>query len=219
MLGFRRFRSTEDYIRLQEYVAEATIQEIGSRGVELANAKVLEIGAGRGGYSKVLHRFSGDFIASDFEKHEFFEQNDIPFEHVDAQSRFPFPNDTFDFIYCASVIEHLKEPKILLEEIHRTLKPGGHLMLSFPPFYSVFMIGGHQFKPFHFLGESLAIKCTNVLKGKSYTDYETTLWDIWTLPFDNPRRDKTCFELWSQYQRHLHENVSYQYVKAPGHPW
>ena len=43
----------------------------------------------------------------------------------------PFPNDSFDCVFCISVLEHIKENHInCLHEIHRVLKLGGVALLS-----------------------------------------------------------------------------------------
>ena len=47
------------------------------------------------------------------------------------------------------------------------------MFLSFPPFYSLSMIGGHNFKPFHFLGERFAVFITNLYTGGNVRDYAT----------------------------------------------
>lgn len=52
---------------------------------------------------------------------------------IDLESgRFPFPSDYFDIAVCSEVIEHLVNPDIMLCEINRILKKGGHLLLTFP---------------------------------------------------------------------------------------
>ena len=38
----------------------------------------------------------------------------------------------FDAVVCADVLEHLPEPRRLLEKIHRWLRPGGVLLVSLP---------------------------------------------------------------------------------------
>lgn len=45
---------------------------------------------------------------------------------------FPFPDRTFDFAFCASVLEHVSDPQKLLAETARVLKPGGKVYLAFP---------------------------------------------------------------------------------------
>ncbi|HZR56182.1 MAG TPA: class I SAM-dependent methyltransferase [Terriglobales bacterium] len=44
----------------------------------------------------------------------------------------PFSNEAFDLVFCTQVLEYLPEPQLALNEIHRTLKMGGLLLLSAP---------------------------------------------------------------------------------------
>lgn len=170
-LGFRRFRSQDDYRAMQRYIAEATIAELKVRGVDFSKSAVLELGAGRGGYSLPLHRESKSFVASDLEKDEFFDRTDVHFEHVDVLRPFPFRSGSFDLIYCSSLIEHIADRTTLLTESRRVLRPEGTLFLSYPPFFSLAMVGGHQFKPFHFLGERAAVRLTNLFRRSNFRDY------------------------------------------------
>lgn len=41
-----------------------------------------------------------------------------------------FPDDTFDFISCISVIEHIPDYPKAVAELHRVLKPGGRLVIT-----------------------------------------------------------------------------------------
>ena len=50
---------------------------------------------------------------------------------LDAQG-LPFENESFDFVTCLEVIEHLVFPTHALEEKHRVLKPGGHVVITVP---------------------------------------------------------------------------------------
>lgn len=47
----------------------------------------------------------------------------------------PFVSESFDLIICSELIEHTFETDGTLAEISRLLKPGGHLVLSFPTMY------------------------------------------------------------------------------------
>jgi SAM-dependent methyltransferase len=156
---------------MQKYLGVITIAEMRQRGIQLEQCSALELGAGYGGYSEVLHVHCQQFLATDIEKSTFFEKSDIPFQRVDLLQAFPFESAQFDLVFCSSVIEHLSNPANLLHESWRVLKPGGYLYLSFPPFYSIFMVGGHHFKPFHFLGEKTAVWTYNRLHGTNIHRY------------------------------------------------
>lgn len=43
-----------------------------------------------------------------------------------------FPSDAFDVVTCWHVIEHAADPRRLLEEVRRVLRPGGWLLLATP---------------------------------------------------------------------------------------
>jgi ubiquinone/menaquinone biosynthesis C-methylase UbiE len=44
----------------------------------------------------------------------------------------PFPAGSFHGVVCSSVLEYVDDPAVALDEIHRVLKPGGHLLVSVP---------------------------------------------------------------------------------------
>ena len=62
----------------------------------------------------------------------------IPFPpgvvYLDATKRFPFPDQTFDYVFSEHLIEHLsyKSSCFMLRECFRVLKPGGKLRTATP---------------------------------------------------------------------------------------
>jgi SAM-dependent methyltransferase len=44
----------------------------------------------------------------------------------------PYPDKTFDAIFCGETIEHQVDTDWLMSELNRVLKPGGKLVLTFP---------------------------------------------------------------------------------------
>lgn len=46
--------------------------------------------------------------------------------------RLPFPDDTFDRIIAAEVLEHIPEDEAAIAELHRVLKPGGTIAITVP---------------------------------------------------------------------------------------
>lgn len=58
-----------------------------------------------------------------------------PFRGVDVfgdAQRLPFRSERVDTVLCSEVIEHVPEPGLLLEEIHRVLRTGGTVILTAP---------------------------------------------------------------------------------------
>ena len=64
--------------------------------------------------------------------------------YLDASIRFPFDDNTFDYIYSEHIFEHLnfKDSCNMLKECHRVLKPGGVMRLALPHFE--FLLGLYQ---------------------------------------------------------------------------
>ncbi len=53
--------------------------------------------------------------------------------HVIADAQFlPFKGDCFDIVYSIAVLEHLKKPWVVTDEIFRVLHPGGYVVLELP---------------------------------------------------------------------------------------
>jgi SAM-dependent methyltransferase len=95
-------------------------------------ALVLDAGAGEGRYR---HFFSHTRrVGLDFAK------GDTTWDYsgldvISDLGRIPAANDTFDAAICTQVLEHVQEPKAVLQEISRVVHPGGHLFLSVPQWW------------------------------------------------------------------------------------
>lgn len=170
-LARARHRSAGHYRAMQAHIAARSLGELARRGIDLAACDVLELAAGEGGYAEVLHRAAGSYLASDLGGQPFFRQAGIPFAVFDVMRPFPLGDGSFDLIYCSSLVEHVPDPARLLAECRRVLRPDGWLYLSFPPFYSLALVGGHGFKPYHLLGERLALRIYNRRHGTGYQSY------------------------------------------------
>lgn len=46
--------------------------------------------------------------------------------------RLPFKDQAFDIVYSIAVLEHVRKPWIVAQEITRVLRPGGHVVLELP---------------------------------------------------------------------------------------
>jgi SAM-dependent methyltransferase len=55
---------------------------------------------------------------------------------ADLEAPLPFGDNSLDAVYSKSVLEHLDNFELVMEELHRTVKPGGEIYLLVPHFSS-----------------------------------------------------------------------------------
>ena len=161
-----------NYINFQEFQAKEILKELKKRKINLSKMNVLELAAGFGGYSPTFKKNAKELIINDIDNPPILKIcPSLKFKKFDVTQKYPFKDNSFDFIFCCSLIEHVANPEKMLSEIKRVLKPSGYLYLSFPPFYTP--MGGHIFKPFHLFGEKISLKLTNILKKQNIKSYAT----------------------------------------------
>ena len=71
--------------------------------------------------------------------------------YLDAGERFPFPDDSIDYIYSEHLFEHLDYAQAvnMLEECHRVLKPSGSIRIATPDFRFLVNLYLHPEDPLH----------------------------------------------------------------------
>ena len=171
-----RHNSPKDYIEFQKFQAQWILNELGKE-INLSEKTILDLGGGTGGYTVELAKLSKVVYGLDFNMSKVpFKKDNIALLKGDA-TNLPFKDNSFDFIFCSSLIEHIQDQNKVINEINRILKHDQFCYLSYPPFYSP--VGGHQFKPFHLLGAKVAIILSNVFNGTDANDFETSFgnWD------------------------------------------
>lgn len=125
-----------------EYMANShknTIIKSLSNGI-----KCLDIGCGEGNQIRLLQphfkqvigtdiSFTALGYASDRYHSSIKEQSNVTLLQADGFLQ-PFKNESFDFILCSEVIEHIlpEESQNLLKEISRTLKKNGNCLITTP---------------------------------------------------------------------------------------
>jgi SAM-dependent methyltransferase len=100
-----------------------------------AGHRLLDAGCGRD--LEFSREFSDDVqvVGIDMEPDLQTRNQSSPYAVRGDLERLPFPSDSFDLIISRSVIEHLADPPRVFSEFHRTLKPGGKVILSTPNKY------------------------------------------------------------------------------------
>ena len=169
-LAKNRAKSNIDYFKFENFQSNIVIKSLKNAGISFKGMKVLDLGSGTGGYSLNLLNQGACVVALDITQQYFQNVKGIRFVVADA-AKMPFASNSFDFVFCSSLIEHVRNPDLLIKEIKRILKKGGRCYLSFPPFWSP--VGSHQFKPFHYMGEKIAVKLSRKVyhvKSHRYND-------------------------------------------------
>jgi 2-polyprenyl-3-methyl-5-hydroxy-6-metoxy-1,4-benzoquinol methylase len=97
------------------------------------NAKLLEIGCGSGEALLEMSKLGWQVQGLDFDETAVLSAREKGLSVQCGELRQKsYSNDSFDAIYMNHVIEHVYEPKELLEECFRLLKPSGYLVIVTP---------------------------------------------------------------------------------------
>ncbi len=99
--------------------------------------RVLELGTGPGTVTRILHSKGCKVTGVEMDPETL--ATCAPFCERTLQANLEDPNwavslagDSFDAIICADVLEHLRDPRPLLNQLHSFLKPGGSVLMSLP---------------------------------------------------------------------------------------
>ncbi|GMU93854.1 MAG: hypothetical protein AMXMBFR4_29120 [Candidatus Hydrogenedentota bacterium] len=79
----------------------------------------------------------------------------------------PAEDSSVDLVFCRQVFEHVRHPEPLLRQVHRVLRPGGHLVLSasfLEPFHSRSIFGYTPYG-FHLLLETAGLDLVELRPG------------------------------------------------------
>ncbi len=98
---------------------------------QMGPGHVLDLPAGPGYMIRDLQALGFTGIAGEIvqELHCF---DDVTYASVDMTRRFPFDDDSFDYVVSIEGIEHIADPFVFLAEVRRVLRPGGRLFLTTP---------------------------------------------------------------------------------------
>jgi len=97
--------------------------------VPYVKGRLLDVGCGQRPYEKTFFAGASEYVGADYQTDR--SRPDVVCSAVEM----PVPNESFDTVTCTEVLEHVPDPLRALREMHRVLKPGGHLILTTPMYW------------------------------------------------------------------------------------
>ena len=99
--------------------------------------RVLELGTGPGTVTRILHAKGCKVTGVEMDPETLaacapFCERTLQANLEDPEWAAPLAGESFDAIICADVLEHLRDPRPLLNQLHGFLKPGGSVLMSLP---------------------------------------------------------------------------------------
>ena len=93
---------------------------------QITGTRVLDLGSGTGAAFQQLQNLEVTAIDPD---EKMLQLNRFKNKIIGGAEDLPFPDNSFDSVYCAFVWRNLNDPELGLKEVHRVLKPGGKFIL------------------------------------------------------------------------------------------
>ena len=113
---------------------------LGLRFDMKAGQKLLDVGCGRGDFLRGFIRYGLECYGVDQTTSAQKICPEAEIKVADLERKLPYEDNTFDFVYSKSVIEHFYYPEKLAAEMYRVLRPGGLLIALTPDWEKVYQV-------------------------------------------------------------------------------
>ena len=136
-------RHFPDYVR-----PDARLDETIRRYLR-PDSVILDAGAGRGKAFRYDYKASAQRVIGVDSGEAVLENPNVDEGVVADLADLPFQAETYDLVISRSVFEHLTEPHLVLRELRRVLRPGGHLVFRTPNRFHYYALGA-RVTPYRF---------------------------------------------------------------------
>ena len=127
---------------VQGWSSPATLRVVADlvSGLDWKTAKVCDVGAGRGDFTRMLGQALKNTLGLDPAEHIFacdllpesYGYDAVPCRATGADGRLPFDDDQFDVVISVEVIEHVENQFEFMRELARVTRPGGQVIVTTP---------------------------------------------------------------------------------------
>lgn len=125
----------DSVVSATNYTAYVTVPNWIVDMLEIQNIHVLDLGCGTGLSSKIFLDRGYNVTGIDFAPGMIQKARDLPFSKLlcqDLNESWDVSNDSFDVVVCLSVLEHIANPRALIDQVRMKLKTGGLFGFSIP---------------------------------------------------------------------------------------
>jgi SAM-dependent methyltransferase len=152
---FREFLAEQtDPVRFYGALAEDSVAQLEAYA-RLDGALVLDVGAGPGHFRDAFERAGATYVCLDTDTGELARRGAVAARTLVGNGmNLPIADSSVDVCFSSNVLEHVRDPWRMADEILRVTKPGGLAFVSYTVWLGPW--GGHETSPWHYLGGSRA---------------------------------------------------------------
>lgn len=131
-------------------LAEDSVAQL-SRWADLDGATLLDVGGGPGYFARAFRAAGATYVGLEPDAGEMAARGAPEPGTLRASGEaLPVRTGAVDVCYSSNVLEHVRRPWVMADEMVRVTRPGGTVLLSVTPWLSPW--GGHETSPWHLLG-------------------------------------------------------------------
>ncbi len=127
------------------------------RHISLAGSRMVDVGGGSGYFAAEFRAHGAECVLVEPDHAELYSRGEPGRGSVIGDGYWlPLADASVDLCFSCNVLEHVRDPAGLIDEMIRVVRPGGLVYLSYTAWLSPW--GGHESSPFHYLGGDYALR-------------------------------------------------------------
>jgi len=128
-----------------------------ARHVRLDGSQVVDVGGGAGYFADAFQEHGARCLLIEPDPAELYSRGVPGNQSVVGDGYWlPLADASVDVCFSCNVLEHVRDPAGLIDEMIRVTRPGGLVYLSYTVWLGPW--GGHESAPFHYLGGNYALR-------------------------------------------------------------